>query len=61
MGLIELVIILAVLGFVWYLVTTFIPMPAPVKNVITVICVIALCLVLLNVAGIGDYRIGNRL
>lgn len=53
MGLIELIIVLAVVGCIWYLVTTYIPMPGPIKTVITVIAVIILCLLLLQVAGIG--------
>jgi hypothetical protein len=59
MDLIQLVIVLAVLGFIWYLLTTYIPMPAPIKTVITVICVLVLCLMLLQLAGIGSYRIGS--
>lgn len=58
MGLVELVIILAVLGCVWYLITTYIPMPGPIKTVITVICVLALCLILLQMVGIGP-GLGN--
>lgn len=61
MDLISLIIILAVIGCIWYLVTNYIPMPAPMKTVITVIAVIALCIVLLDVAGIGNIRIGRRL
>jgi hypothetical protein len=61
MSLISLIIMLAVLGLIWYLVVTYIPMPAPMKTVITVIAVIALCLLLLNLAGIGDFRIGRPL
>lgn len=52
MGLIEFIIVLAVLGCVWYLITTYIPMPGPIKTVITVIAVIVLCLLLLQVVGI---------
>lgn len=59
MSLINLIIVLAVLGFVWYLVTTYIPMPPPIKMVITVIAVLVLCLLMLNLLGIGDYQIGH--
>lgn len=52
MGLIELIIVLAVLGCIWYLITTYIPMPAPIKVVITVIAVLVLCLLLLQLVGI---------
>lgn len=53
MDLIRLIIVLGVLGAVWYLVTTYIPMPQPIKVVITIIAVVALCIVLLNLVGIG--------
>lgn len=52
MGLIELIVILAVLGCVWYLLTTYVPMPGPIKTVITVIAVIALCILLLQMIGV---------
>lgn len=61
MDLISLIIILAVVGCVWYLLTTFVPMPAPMKTVITVIAVIALCILLLDVSGVGNIRLGSRL
>lgn len=53
MDVIHLIIVLAVIGVIWYLVTTYIPMPAPMKTVITVVVVIALCLFLLSALGIG--------
>lgn len=59
MSLINLLIILIVIGVIWWLVTNYIPMPAPMKTVITVIAVIALCLLLLNLFGIGDIRVGT--
>lgn len=57
MDLISLIIVLAVLGLVVYLVTTFIPMSPPFKTVIVVICVIALCIFLLQWAGLGHVRL----
>jgi hypothetical protein len=59
MDIISLVIMLVVLGFIWYMVTTYIPMPAPMKTVITVIVVIALCLLLLSLTGIGNFHVGR--
>lgn len=53
MGLIEFVIILAVLGCCWYLITKYIPMPGAIKTIITVVCVVALCILLLQMVGIG--------
>ncbi len=52
MGIVEFIIILAVLGFVWYLITTYIPMPGPIKTVITVLAVVALCVMLLQMIGV---------
>lgn len=53
MDLTGLIIALAVIGGIWYLVTTYIPMPAPIKTVITIIAVVALCLLLLQLLGVG--------
>jgi hypothetical protein len=61
MDLISLIIALAIIGFIWFLITTYIPMPAPMKTVITVIAVLALCLLLLNLTGLGNIRIGSHL
>ena len=58
MDLIHLIIVLAVIGCIWFLVTQYIPMPAPMKTVITVIAIVALCLLLLDLAGLGHMRIG---
>lgn len=57
MGLIDLIIVLAVIGLIWWLVVTYIPMPQPMKTVITVVAVIALCIFLLRLTGIGDVRL----
>lgn len=43
MGLIEFVILAALLGLGAYLVTTYVPMPPPVRTII----IVAVCLVLL--------------
>jgi len=59
MDIVSLIVVLVVLGVIWWLVTTYIPMPAPMKTVITVIVVIALCLFLLNLFGIGHLRVGR--
>lgn len=61
MDLISLIIVLAVLGCILYMVQTYIPMPAPIKTVITVIVVIVCCLVLLDFAGIGHSNILSNL
>ena len=42
MGLIELVLLLAIVGFLVYLLITYVPMPQPFKTAIIVIVVILL-------------------
>lgn len=59
MDIITLLFALVVIGVVWYLVTTYIPMPQPIKTVITVIAVLVLCIFLLNMFGITHIRIGG--
>ncbi len=51
MGLIQLVLTLAVVGFILWLIITYIPMPSPFKQVIIVIIVIVLLIWLLGVFG----------
>lgn len=58
MDLLTLMISLAVIGAIWYLITTHIPMPAPMKTVITIVAVIALCALLLDLTGLGHIQVG---
>ncbi len=58
MGLIELILLLAVAGFLTYLIITYIPMPAPFKNVIVAVIVIVLVLFLVRTF-IGDIPVGR--
>lgn len=58
--LIEVLLALVLFGFVAYLVLTYIPMAAPVKQIIVAIMVIFLCLWLLAVFGIVDVPIRSR-
>jgi uncharacterized BrkB/YihY/UPF0761 family membrane protein len=60
MPVIQLVITLIVLGLIMWLVNTYIPMPPPVKTVINVVIVLAICLWLLSAFGIGNYVIPVR-
>lgn len=53
MGLIEFIVLCAVLGLVAYLVTTYVPMPAPIKTIIIVAVALVLLLILVR-ALIGD-------
>lgn len=52
--MIALILTLALVGFLVYLIITYIPMPPPFKNVIIVIVVVLLVLYLLRVLGVGD-------
>lgn len=47
-SILYLILGLALVGFILWLITTYIPMPAPFKNVITVIVIIALIIYLLQ-------------
>lgn len=57
MDLISLIIVLAVVGFVLWLVITYIPMPQPVKTVIIAIAVLILVIWLLRSIGLPSIRI----
>lgn len=59
MGLIELILVLAVVGFLTYLIVTYIPMPPPFPQVIIVIVVIVLVLYVLRAFGVVDVPIGR--
>jgi uncharacterized membrane protein len=52
MSLITLVIILCVVGVILYLVNTYIPMDAKIKQILNIVVVIAVVLWLLSVFGI---------
>ncbi len=52
--MITLILSLALVGFLCWLIVTYIPMPDPVQKVIIVIIVIVMVLYCLRVLGIGD-------
>lgn len=52
-GILGLVLTIAVVGFIVYLIVTYIPMPEPFKAVIIVIAVIVLLLVVLQFFGVS--------
>lgn len=60
MDLISLLVVLVVLGLVWWLVTTYVPMPPAVKTVITVIAVLILCIWLLQSFGLTHESFPRR-
>ena len=53
MSILAIIFYLAIIGFVLYLIQTYIPMPAPIKTAINVVIVILVILWLLNVLGIS--------
>jgi hypothetical protein len=52
--MISVLLVLVVVGFILYMVQTYVPMPAPFKTVITVVVVIFLIIWLMGVFGIAD-------
>ena len=52
--MIGIVLTIALVGLVVWLITTYIPMPAPFKNIIIAIVVILLILWLIQVFGFAD-------
>jgi hypothetical protein len=52
MSIIELIIVLVIAGVVLYLIETYVPMSPPIKIVIRVVVILALCLLLLSTFGI---------
>lgn len=60
MDLIGLLIVLVVLGLVYWLVMTYLPLPPGVKKVITVVAVLILCIYLLSWAGIGHITLPHH-
>jgi hypothetical protein len=50
-GLFQLIVLVAVLGVVWWLFTTYVPLPPPAKTIITVIIVLVLIFILLRFVG----------
>lgn len=57
MGLISFIILVAVVGLIVYLLTTFIPMPPAFKTVIYVIAIIVLIVFLMQAIGFTDVMI----
>lgn len=51
-SLVQLLVVVVVLSLVWYLISTYVPIPAPIKTVIVVIGVLILCLWLLRAFGL---------
>lgn len=54
MSLLTFVIILAIIGIFWYLVTRFVPMPEVIKTVLNIVIVVVVIFLLLAFFGIMD-------
>ncbi len=52
--MIGLILVLALVGFLVYMIITYIPMPQPFKTAIIVIVVVMLILYVMRVLGIAD-------
>ena len=52
MSIITIIIVLVVIGLVLYLIENYVPMSQPIKTVLRVVVVLALCIWLLNAFGI---------
>jgi hypothetical protein len=63
MDLISLIVILVVVGVILYLVNTYVPMDAKIKNILNIVVLIVVCLWLLQVfgllSGLGSIRVGK--
>lgn len=53
MDIVHLVIVLAVLGFAGYILFTYVPMVAPIKQLIIAVIAVACVILLLQFAGYG--------
>jgi hypothetical protein len=52
MPILSIIVVLVVIGLVLYLIENYVPMAQPVKTVLRVVVVLALCIWLLNAFGI---------
>ena len=52
--MIQLLVVLVIVGVVLYLINNYVPMAAPIKTIINVVVVLAVCVWLLRVTGIVD-------
>jgi len=61
MSLVSIVIVLVIVGFMLWLINTYIPMAAPIKTILNLVVVIAVVVWLLSafgiISGIGTLRL----
>ena len=60
MPLIQVVVTLIVVGLLLWLEETYLPLAAPIKQIIRIVVVVAVVLWLLQVVGLWDYASGIR-
>ena len=60
MGLLEMIIVIAVIAVVVWAITTYLPMDARFKTLIVVIALVVCCLFVLRATGILDFDIPVR-
>lgn len=53
--LVHFVVVVAVVGILWYLINNVIPMPQPARVVVTVIFCLLACFYLLGAFGVVDF------
>lgn len=53
MDIVSLLVVCVVVGLVLWLITSYVPMPQPVKTVVMVVAVLLICVWLLNWAGLA--------
>jgi hypothetical protein len=53
MDLLGIIILIVVLGLVWWVISTYIPMPPAGRTVLTIVFVVVLLVALLNFLGVG--------
>lgn len=63
MGLLELIVLFVVVGLVMWIINTYIPMEARIKNLLNIVVVIVLVLFVLNLfvpfASFANVRVGR--
>ena len=57
MGLVELVLIIIVVGLIVWAVNTYIPISDIFKKLITIVCVIVVCLIFIKAIGLNEWDI----
>lgn len=57
MDIISLLVAVVVIGLVLWLITTYVPMPQPMKTIVVAVAVLIFCVWLLQVSGAAHFRL----